>query len=61
MPARMAWATERNFGFSSVFRRVVASCLVKVLCNLLSAFKKKMRGRRRDYVRRDYLKGKKSF
>jgi hypothetical protein len=30
MPALMACATERNFGFSSAFRLVVASCLVKV-------------------------------
>lgn len=30
IPARIACATERNFGFSSAFRRVVASWRVKV-------------------------------
>lgn len=30
IPALIACATERNFGFSSAFRLVVASCLVKV-------------------------------
>lgn len=30
MPARMAWATDRNFGFSSLFLRVVASWRVNV-------------------------------
>lgn len=30
IPARIACATDRNFGFSSVLRLDVASCLVKV-------------------------------
>lgn len=30
MPARMAWATERNLGFSSLLRRLVAIWRVKV-------------------------------
>lgn len=33
MPARIACATVRNFGFSSVRRRVVADCRVKVEAN----------------------------
>lgn len=30
IPARIAWATDRNFGFSSLFLRVVASWRVNV-------------------------------
>lgn len=33
MPARIACATDRNFGFSSDFLRVVASCRVNVEAN----------------------------
>lgn len=33
IPARMAWATERNLGFSSLFFRVVANCRVNVEAN----------------------------
>lgn len=33
IPARIACATERNFGFSSDFLRVVANCLVNVEAN----------------------------
>lgn len=33
IPARMAWATVRNFGFSSVRLRVVADCRVNVEAN----------------------------
>lgn len=33
IPARIAWATERNFGFSSDFLRVVASWRVNVDAN----------------------------